>query len=144
MRATPVWRNEAAMEFLTAERCFILETYNTSNDETLSIARARVPPGVTTALHAVEGTTERYIIAEGRGRVEVGEMPSQSWFSLGERFETLQPGRPSNYNRWASTLTPLSQAYNFAYTDRVAHVFAPLNPAVADTLEIVILPDGRV
>jgi mannose-6-phosphate isomerase-like protein (cupin superfamily) len=76
MRATPVWRNEAAMEFLTAERCFILETYNTSNDETLSIARARVPPGVTTALHAVEGTTERYIIAEGRGRVEVGEMPS--------------------------------------------------------------------
>lgn len=76
MRATPVWRNEAAMEFLTAERCFIHETYNTSNDETLSIARARVPPGVTTALHAVEGTTERYIIAEGRGRVEVGEMPS--------------------------------------------------------------------
>ena len=76
MRATPVWRNEAAMEFLTAERCFILETYNTSNDETLSIARARVPPGVTTAFHAVEGTTERYIIAEGRGRVEVGEMPS--------------------------------------------------------------------
>jgi mannose-6-phosphate isomerase-like protein (cupin superfamily) len=76
MRATPVWRKEAAMEFLTAERCFILETYNTSNDETLSIARARVPPGVTTALHAVEGTTERYIIAEGRGRVEVGEMPS--------------------------------------------------------------------
>lgn len=76
MRATPVWRNQAAMEFLTAERCFILETYNTSNDETLSIARARVPPGVITALHAVEGTTERYIIAEGRGRVEVGEMPS--------------------------------------------------------------------
>jgi mannose-6-phosphate isomerase-like protein (cupin superfamily) len=76
MRATPVGRNEAAMEFLTAERCFILEIYNTSNDETLSIARARVPPGVTTALHAVEGTTERYIIAEGRGRVEVGEMPS--------------------------------------------------------------------
>lgn len=76
MRATPVWRNEAAMEFLTAERCFILETYNTSNDETLSIARARVPPGVTTALHAVEGTTERYVIAQGRGRVEVGEMPS--------------------------------------------------------------------
>jgi mannose-6-phosphate isomerase-like protein (cupin superfamily) len=76
MRATPVWRNEAMMEFLTAERCFILETYNTSNDETLSIARARVPPDVTTALHTVEGTTERYIIAEGRGRVEVGEMPS--------------------------------------------------------------------
>lgn len=76
MRATPVWRKEAMMEFLTAERCFILETYNTSNDETASIARARVRPGVTTALHALEGTTERYIIAEGRGRVEVGEMAS--------------------------------------------------------------------
>ena len=76
MRATPVWRKEATMEFLTTERCYILETYNTSNDETVSIARARVPPGVTTALHALEGTTECYIIAAGRGRVEVGEMPS--------------------------------------------------------------------
>ena len=68
MRATPVWRKEATTEFLTAERCFILETYNTSSDETLSIARARVPPGVITSLHAVEGTTERYIITDGRGQ----------------------------------------------------------------------------
>jgi hypothetical protein len=87
------------------------------------------------------GAVGSEVVAKG---ATVGEMPSQSWFGLGERFETLQPGRPGNYNRWASTLTPLSQAYNFAYTDRVAHVFAPLNPAVADTLEIVILPDGLV
>ena len=57
------------------ERCHIIETYNSPADESLSIARARVEPGVTTAWHRVEGTVERYIISEGRGRVEVGDSP---------------------------------------------------------------------
>jgi hypothetical protein len=39
-------------------------------------------------------------------------------------------------------MAPLSQAYNFAYSDRFAHVVATLNPAVVDTLEIVILGDS--
>ena len=60
---------------MTAERCCIIETYNSTADESLSIARARVAPGVTTAWHSVEGTVERYVIAEGCGRAEVGDFP---------------------------------------------------------------------
>ena len=62
-------------EVLTAERCWILECQNTADDPAVSIARARVEPGVTTAWHAVEGTVERYVIVEGRGCVEVGDVP---------------------------------------------------------------------
>ena len=62
-------------ETLTAERCWILESQNTPEDPAVSIARARVERGITTAWHAVEGTIERYVIVEGRGRVEVGDVP---------------------------------------------------------------------
>jgi mannose-6-phosphate isomerase-like protein (cupin superfamily) len=75
MQETAVWRQELLKEFPAAERCSILETYNSAADESLSIARARVAAGVTTAFHRVAGTIERYIIAEGHGRVEVGELP---------------------------------------------------------------------
>lgn len=66
---------DLAKEFATPERCWITETYNTPEDPSISVARSRVDPGVTTAWHTVEGTVERYIVAEGRGRVEVGELP---------------------------------------------------------------------
>ena len=61
-----------AAEFATAERCFITELANHGNDPAVSIARARVEPGVTTAWHKLRGTEERYIIVSGEGRVEVG------------------------------------------------------------------------
>lgn len=73
---TPIWKQRVEKEFSTPERCHIIETYNSAADESLSIARARVHPGVTTAWHHVEGTVERYIISEGRGRVEVGDFPA--------------------------------------------------------------------
>ena len=73
---TPVWKEDLSREFSTPERCHILETYNSSADESLSIARARVGPGVTTAWHIVEATVERYLVVEGRGRVEVGDLPA--------------------------------------------------------------------
>jgi mannose-6-phosphate isomerase-like protein (cupin superfamily) len=73
---TAVWKQETSKEFLTPERCHIFETYNTTDDASLSIARARVERGVTTAWHVVEHTIERYIIAEGQGRVEVGDFPA--------------------------------------------------------------------
>jgi len=72
----PVWRPESSPEFLTPERCHIIETYNTAADDSLSIARARIEPGVTTAWHVLDRAIERYIIAEGRGRVEVGDFPA--------------------------------------------------------------------
>ena len=66
-----VIRPDASGEYMTGERCAILELSNSDDDETLSIARARVAAGVTTAWHRVEGTAERYVILEGEGRVEV-------------------------------------------------------------------------
>lgn len=59
-------------EFDTKERCHIIETANDSTDELVSIARARVEPGVTTAWHKLNGISERYIIVSGQGRVELG------------------------------------------------------------------------
>lgn len=58
-------------EFEIAERCFITELANDENDPAVSIARARVEPGVTTAWHQLKDTAERYIIVSGEGRVEV-------------------------------------------------------------------------
>jgi len=63
---------DPAEEFPTPEGCFILETWNTDADESVSIAKARVAPGVTTAWHCLEGIIERYLIVVGRGLVEVG------------------------------------------------------------------------
>jgi mannose-6-phosphate isomerase-like protein (cupin superfamily) len=64
-------------EFLISEGCFISEWSNTPEDPAVSIARARVPPGVTTRWHRLRGTTERYVILEGRGRAYVGEREPQ-------------------------------------------------------------------
>lgn len=64
-------------EFYTAEGCFITELSNTPNDPAVSIARARVPQGVTTRWHRVKDTAERYVILEGKGRVEVGSLAPQ-------------------------------------------------------------------
>lgn len=64
-------------EYLTQELCHINELANTVDDPDASVARARVAPGVTTHWHRLAGTTERYVILEGRGRVEVGEAPPQ-------------------------------------------------------------------
>ena len=62
-------------ESLTRERCFIRENWNNSGDGSVSIARARVEPGVTTVLHYLDGVDERYIIASGRGLVELADLP---------------------------------------------------------------------
>jgi mannose-6-phosphate isomerase-like protein (cupin superfamily) len=64
----------SAEEFATDERCHIIEVANDSGDEQLSIARARVEPGVTTAWHHLQGISERYLIVSGQGQVEVGEL----------------------------------------------------------------------
>lgn len=67
---------EPAAEYDTPERCYINELSNTDADPDVSIARARVAPGVTTRWHRLSGTTERYVITEGKGRVEVGGLPA--------------------------------------------------------------------
>lgn len=61
----------SAVEFSTPERCFISEIANDSDDNEVSIARARVESGVTTVWHKLKGITERYLIIEGEGYVEI-------------------------------------------------------------------------
>ena len=58
-------------EFETSERCFITETANDEEDEDVSVSRARVKPGVTTAWHILTNTAERYIIISGKANVEL-------------------------------------------------------------------------
>jgi mannose-6-phosphate isomerase-like protein (cupin superfamily) len=66
---------DATAEYDTPERCFINELSNTPDDPGVSIARARVAPGVTTRWHRLRGIAERYVIIEGQGRVEVADLP---------------------------------------------------------------------
>lgn len=66
---------DPAKEYDTPERCSINEFCNRPEDSELSIAQARVKPGVTTQWHQLRGTTERYVITEGIGRVEIGDLP---------------------------------------------------------------------
>lgn len=73
MQAVVLNRDES-LEFGTPERCSILELSNDAGDPELSVARARVAAGVTTAWHCLKGIAERYVILSGSGRVEVGEM----------------------------------------------------------------------
>ena len=65
-------RVDENLEFETDERCWILELSNDEGDGMMSIARARVCPGVTTQWHALADTDERYLVVGGQGRVEVG------------------------------------------------------------------------
>lgn len=66
---------DPAREYFFREGCFITELSNGDHDPDVSLARARVEPGRTTAWHALRGTVERYLILEGQGRVEVGDLP---------------------------------------------------------------------
>ena len=69
-----VKKSNVDTEFKTEERCYIVETANDSGDELVSISRARVEPGVTTAWHKLKGVAERYIIISGQGRVEINDL----------------------------------------------------------------------
>ncbi len=68
---------DPAVEFETDERCHILESWNVPEDREVSIARARVAPGVRTQLHRLGETVERYLMISGEGEVEVGELPPE-------------------------------------------------------------------
>ena len=60
-------------EVYLSEGCYVSEWSNTPEDPAASIARARVPPGVTTRWHRLAGIAERYVILQGSGRAQVGD-----------------------------------------------------------------------
>jgi len=66
------------LEFITTERCTINELCNHTDDPQCSIAKASVAPGVTTQLHAVNNTIERYIILQGQGEVFIDHLPAEA------------------------------------------------------------------
>jgi mannose-6-phosphate isomerase-like protein (cupin superfamily) len=59
-------------EFETAERCHIAELLNDPAVGAVSLARARVEPGVTTQLHALD-VREIYVILSGAGEMDAGD-----------------------------------------------------------------------
>lgn len=69
---------DASDEYFFDEGCFITEWSNSSDDPHVSIARARLEPGKTTRWHFLRDTTERYVLLEGSGLVEVGDLPAQA------------------------------------------------------------------
>lgn len=77
MQETIIHRIESA-EYYTEERCFINELSNSPGDAAVSIAQARVEPGVTTRWHCLQGIVERYVILAGSARVEIGSLAPQA------------------------------------------------------------------
>lgn len=69
-------RKEINKEFFTDEQCFIIDSSDPS-DTAMSIAIARVEPGVTTIFHFLDGIDERYLIISGHARMEIGELPAE-------------------------------------------------------------------
>ena len=61
-------------ETWTRERCFLSELLNDPALPDVSVARARVEPGVTTERHALT-VLEWYVIESGEGRMQLGDDP---------------------------------------------------------------------
>jgi mannose-6-phosphate isomerase-like protein (cupin superfamily) len=64
-------------EYYFREGCHILEWLNDPADPAVSVARARVPVGVTTRWHRLRDTVERYLVQSGRGVVEIDAGPAR-------------------------------------------------------------------
>ncbi|MCP5159287.1 MAG: cupin domain-containing protein [Gammaproteobacteria bacterium] len=78
MSQSPLIHHAVASEYFFVEGCFIVECWNVRQDASVSVARARVEPGMTTHWHRLHGVTERYLILEGQGRVEVGALTPEN------------------------------------------------------------------
>ncbi len=77
MKEAAIKRYNPEGEFFIEEGCHILEMANAPDDPAVSIARARVEPGLTTRWHRLKGVAERYCLLRGRGLVEVGSLAPQ-------------------------------------------------------------------
>jgi mannose-6-phosphate isomerase-like protein (cupin superfamily) len=64
--------NTKTGEVYTRERCFITELKNDPAVPEVSLARARVAPGVCTELHSLS-VLEWYVIESGQGMMRVGD-----------------------------------------------------------------------
>ena len=65
---------EPEREYFFREGCFINELSNNESDPDLSIARVRVRSGEATRWHRLVECVERYVILQGEGEVEIGDL----------------------------------------------------------------------
>jgi mannose-6-phosphate isomerase-like protein (cupin superfamily) len=66
-----IFQTQESSEYYTPERCYIIEIMNQPGID-FSIARAKVEPGVSTALHSLAGINEAYYILSGNGLLQWG------------------------------------------------------------------------
>jgi quercetin dioxygenase-like cupin family protein len=64
------FKTDKKQEFYTDEKCFITEILNTPKVEGMSVAQARVEPGVTTQNHTLD-FDEAYYILKGKGEMQI-------------------------------------------------------------------------
>ncbi|WP_144393882.1 cupin domain-containing protein [Pleionea sediminis] len=76
MTLATIIKFEQSREYYFKEGCYINELSNSEADPDVSVAQARVSPGVTTQWHRLNNTVERYIILCGEGLVEVDGLSS--------------------------------------------------------------------
>lgn len=69
--------HDEVQEYFFVEGCFITELSNSSDDPAVSVVRARLEPGKTTRWHYLRGTGERYVVLQGVGSVEIGDLAPQ-------------------------------------------------------------------
>lgn len=92
--------NNHVEEYFFKEGCFIEEWLNSENDAELSVAQVRVEPGVTTHLHSLTETVERYVILHGSARVMVGE---EQWHVTAKDVVTIPAGTPQRIQNLEQT-----------------------------------------
>jgi mannose-6-phosphate isomerase-like protein (cupin superfamily) len=86
----PIIKAADQQEYYFQERCYITELLNHAAVPGISVARARVAPGVSTVWHTVQAT-ELYYLLSGRGLAEVGEV--QTPVAPGD-LVVIEPGTP--------------------------------------------------
>ena len=65
------------MEYWFKEGCYIEEWSNSPTDPECSVAHVRIPAQGQTRWHRLMGTSERYVILQGEGIVEVCDAPAR-------------------------------------------------------------------
>ena len=70
---SPIKKFDENKEYYFQEGCYIVEVSNSEEDPDVSIVRARVEPSQSTRWHHLVDTTERYVVLEGTGLVEIGD-----------------------------------------------------------------------
>lgn len=76
------------VEYFFKEGCYIEEWLNDASEPAISIARVRVAGKQSTRLHKLSGTSERYVILNGKARVTVGQ---QSWEVTSKDVVSISP-----------------------------------------------------